>query len=187
VKIEIWSDVVCPWCYIGKRRLETALSQFEHVDEVEISWRSFQLHPDAPRHAVPTPEYLTARFGSGATEMMARVEQIAVGEGLHFDFASAKTVNTIDAHRALHLAADEGKGDAAKERLLHAHFAEGADLGDKGTLVRLLTEVGIDEDQVAKVLDSDAYADEVEADFAQARRRSASRIVPAGPADSVGR
>jgi len=176
VKIEIWSDVVCPWCYIGKRRLERALGQFEHSDDVEIVWRSFQLHPDAPRQAIPTTEYLTGRFGPRATEMIAHVTRTAAEEGLTFDYDIAKAVNTIDAHRVLHLAADEGKGDAAKERLLKAHFGEGADLGDKDTLVRLAAEVGVGPDRVRAVLDSDQYADEVEADIAQAHAFGASGV-----------
>ena len=143
MKIEIWSDVVCPWCYIGKRRLERALRQFEHADEVEIAWRSFQLNPDTPAGtAVPTVDYLAQRFGPQAKAMTGRVAELAAGEGLDFDFDAALTVNTLDAHRLLHLAADLGIGDAAKERLLRAHFTEGADLSDHETLTRLLGEVG---------------------------------------------
>jgi predicted DsbA family dithiol-disulfide isomerase len=118
VKIEIWSDVVCPWCYIGKRRLEGALHEFEHAGEVEITWRSFQLNPDTPAGtAVPTQEYLAQRFGPQAKAMTGRVAELAAAEGLDFDFDAALTVNTLDAHRLLHLAADLGLGDAAKERL----------------------------------------------------------------------
>ena len=141
MKIEIWSDVVCPWCYIGKRRLERALGQFEHADEVEISWRSFQLNPDTPPGtAVPTMDYLASRFGPQAKDMTGRVAGLAAAEGLDFDFDGALTVNTLDAHRLLHLAADLGLGDEAKERLLRAHFTEGADLSDHETLTRLLGE-----------------------------------------------
>jgi len=115
VKVEIWSDVVCPWCYIGMRRLERALSQFEHADEVEIAWRSFQLNPDTPAGtAVPTLDYLARRFGPQSKDMTGRVAELAAGEGLDFDFDAALTVNTLDAHRLLHLAADLGIGDAAK-------------------------------------------------------------------------
>ena len=144
MKIEIWSDVVCPWCYIGKRRLERALREFEHADEVEIAWRSFQLNPDTPPGtAVPTLDYLASRFGPQAKAMTGRVAGLAAEEGLDVDFDAALTVNTLDAHRLLHLAAEEGIGDAAKERLLHAHFTEGADLSDHETLARLLGEVGV--------------------------------------------
>ena len=107
MKIEIWSDVVCPWCYIGKRRLESALRQFEHAAEVEIAWRSFQLNPDTPAGtAVPTADYLAGRFGPQAKAMTGRVAELAADEGLDFDFDAALTVNTLDAHRLLHLAAD---------------------------------------------------------------------------------
>ncbi len=129
MQIEIWSDVVCPWCYIGKRRLERALGEFEHADEVEVTWRSFQLNPDTvPGTAVPTLEYLNQRFGPQAQTMTARVAELGQAEGLNLDFSSSLAVNTLEAHRLLHLAADLGFGDAAKERLLRAHFTEGADL-----------------------------------------------------------
>jgi len=111
VKIEIWSDVVCPWCYIGKRRLEQALGEFEHADEVEITWRSFQLNPDAPfREAVPTLDYLARRFGPQAQAMVSRVADLGRSDGLDLNFGTALTVNTMDAHRVLHLAADHDGG-----------------------------------------------------------------------------
>lgn len=177
MKIEIWSDVVCPWCYIGKRRLESALRQFEHADEVEVAWRSFQLNPDTPAGtAVPTSDYLAGRFGPEAKAMTGRVAELASDEGLDFDFDAALTVNTLDAHRLLHLAADLGIGDAAKERLLRAHFTEGADLSDPDTLVALLSEVGADPDRVRAVLDSDEYAGAVREDIDQARQLGATGV-----------
>ena len=140
MQIEIWSDVVCPWCYIGKRRLERALGEFEHADEVEVTWRSFQLNPDTlPGTVTPTLQYLTRHYGPQAEEMTARVAELGRAEGLDLDFSSSLAVNTLEAHRVLHLAADLGFGDAAKERLLRAHFTEGADLSDQDTLTRLLT------------------------------------------------
>jgi len=177
VKIEIWSDVICPWCYIGKRRLEHALTEFEHAGEVEVSWRSFQLHPEAPRgEATPTPEYLARRFGPQSAQMTARVTEIAKGDGLDFDFDQALTVNTFDAHRLLHLAADLGVGDAAKERLLHAYFTEGADLSDPDTLVALMKQAGADPDRAREVLESGSYADAVRDDFSQARALGANGV-----------
>ena len=177
MKIEIWSDVVCPWCYIGKRRLERALGQFEHAGEVEIAWRSFQLNPGTPPGtAVPTLEYLAGRFGPQATAMTGRVAELAQAEGLDFDFGAALTVNTLDAHRLLHLAAGLGLGDAAKERLLRAHFTEGADLSDHETLTRLLGEAGAGQDRVRAVLAGDEYADAVRADIEQARQLGASGV-----------
>ena len=177
MNIEIWSDVVCPWCYIGKRRLEQALASFEHAADVTITWRSFQLHPEAPRgQAIPTKEYLTSRFGPQASQMMDRVVQAGADAGLHFDYAKALTVNTFDAHRLLHLAAAEGVAGAAKERLLAAHFTEGANLADSGTLTALLTQAGADPARVQAVLASDDYAAEVEADIEQARAFGASGV-----------
>jgi predicted DsbA family dithiol-disulfide isomerase len=177
VKIEIWSDVVCPWCYIGKRRLEHALGDFEHADEVEIAWRSFQLNPDTPPGtAVPTKEYLVKRFGPQASQMTGRVAALGRDEGLDLNFDTSLTVNTLDAHRLLHLAADLGVGDAAKERLLRAHFTEGADLSDPETLVRLAGEAGVDADRAREVLAGTEYADAVRADIELAQAFGATGV-----------
>jgi predicted DsbA family dithiol-disulfide isomerase len=170
MKIEIWSDVVCPWCYIGKRRLETALGEFEHADDVEVTWRSFQLNPDAPKTAVPTPDYLKSRFGPQAATMTGRVADLGRAEGLNLDFATSLTVNTLTAHRALHFAASQGLGDEAKERLLRAHFSEGADVSDHETLAKLLAEVGVDADRTRAVLAGTEYATEVRDDIEEADR-----------------
>jgi predicted DsbA family dithiol-disulfide isomerase len=171
MNIEIWSDVVCPWCYIGKRRLEGALRQVEQAGEVKITWRSFQLNPDAPPGtAVPTLEYLDRRFGPQARQMTGRVAELGRAEGLDLDFGAALTVNTLDAHRLLHLAAGLGVADEAEERLMRAHFCEGADLSDHETLTKLLTEAGADEQRVREVLAGTEYADAVRADIEEARR-----------------
>ena len=162
MQIEIWSDVVCPWCYIGKRRLERALGEFEHADEVEVTWRSFQLNPDTrPGTAEPTLDYLAKRFGPQAQDMTARVAELGQAEGLTLDFASSLTVNTLEAHRLLHLATDLGMG---------------ADLSDHQTLTRLLVEVGADEARVREVLDGTEYANEVQDDISLARRLGASGV-----------
>ncbi len=182
MQVEIWSDVVCPWCYIGKRRLERALGEFEHADEVEVTWRSFQLNPDTlPGTAVPTLEYLTKRYGPQAQEMTARVAELAKAEGL--DFASSSlAVNTLEAHRVLHLAADLGFGDAAKERLLRAHFTEGANLSDHETLTRLVVEAGPPgqagaiEARAREVLASREYENAVLDDISLARRMGISGV-----------
>ena len=169
MKIEIWSDVVCPWCYIGKRRLERALAEFEGAGEVEIAWRSFQLNPGMPPgRAVPTMDYLATRFGPQAKAIVARVAELGRAEGLDLDFDAALSVNTMDAHRALHLAADQGMAGAAEERLMHAHFKEGADLSDPETLAGLLAETGVPADRVRAVLAGTDYADAVQADVEQA-------------------
>ena len=177
MQVEIWSDVVCPWCYIGKRRLERALGEFEHADEVEVTWRSFQLNPDTPPGtAVPTLDYLAQRFGPQAQAMTARVAELGQAEGLTLDFASSLTVNTLAAHRLLHLAAGLGIGGAAKERLLRAHFTEGADLSDHETLTRLLVEAGAGEARVREVLAGTEYENEVADDISMARRLGASGV-----------
>jgi predicted DsbA family dithiol-disulfide isomerase len=170
VRIEIWSDVVCPWCYIGKRRLEKALSEFPHRDQVEIVWRSFQLDPSAP--ATPTEtvvEHLGRKYGGGAAgarQMVEQVEALAAEEGLLFNHAEAPHVGTFDAHRLLH-AAGEKRGEL-KEALLHAYFVEAANVADHETLIRAAVEAGLDEVVVKGVLTSDEHADEVEADIRQA-------------------
>jgi predicted DsbA family dithiol-disulfide isomerase len=183
MQIEIWSDVVCPWCYIGKRRLERALGEFEHADEVEVTWRSFQLNPDTlPGTAVPTLEYLTRRYGPQAREMTTRVAELGQAEGLDLDFSSSLAVNTGEAHRVLHLAADLGFGDAASERLLRAHFTEGANLSDHETLTRLLVEAGPPEEagtieaRVREVLAGREYENAVLDDITMARRLGATGV-----------
>jgi len=124
MQIEVWSDVVCPWCYIGKRRLETALERFPHRDEVEVVWRSFQLDPSVPEgETFPTLTTLAAKYGRPVEEMramQARVEEMAAGEGLDYHLADGVSGNTLPAHQLLHLAAEHGKGPEMKERLLHA-------------------------------------------------------------------
>ena len=176
VKIEIWSDVVCPWCYIGKRRLEHALGEFEHAADVELTWRSFQLNPDAPAQAVPTLDYLARRFGPQARDMVARVADLGRAEGLDLNFGTALTVNTADAHRALHFSAERNVVTAAEERLMRAHFSEGADLSDPGTLASLLGEVDLDPDEVRAVLKGTEYAGAVQADIDEARALGATGV-----------
>jgi predicted DsbA family dithiol-disulfide isomerase len=173
MKVEIWSDVVCPWCYIGKRRFETALAQFEHGDQVEVIWRSYQLDPHAPHHSEQkTLEMLAQKYGVSveqAAKMQARVSAIAEQEGLEYHLDQTRHENTFDAHRLLHLAAERGFQSEAEERFFRAHFTEGKALGDAETLIPLAVEVGIGEDEARATLDSDAYADAVRADIRRAR------------------
>jgi predicted DsbA family dithiol-disulfide isomerase len=172
VKVEIWSDVVCPWCYIGKRRFESALCDFAHRDDVEVVWRSFELDPAAP----PIREGSYARriglkYGVApdqAQAMIDRMTRTAADEGLDFRFDLLRPGKTFDAHRLLHLAADRGCQDQLKERLLAATFAEGEPIGDQAALLRLCVEVGLDEDEVRTVLEGDAYASAVRDDEAEA-------------------
>ncbi|GAB2892839.1 protein disulfide isomerase FrnE [Streptomyces mayteni] len=172
--IDVWSDVVCPWCYIGKRRLERAVDSFEHADEVEVRWHSFQLDPSHPAGLrEPTSEMLAKKTGAAPAqvrEMTQRVTDLAAAEGLSYRLDRAISVNTLDAHRLAHLAAAHGLGDAMHERLLAAHLGEGETVDDHQTLVRLGAEVGVPEDEIRRTLAGDGYAAEVEADFQQARR-----------------
>jgi predicted DsbA family dithiol-disulfide isomerase len=180
VQIEVWSDVVCPWCYIGKRRLETALSRFDHADEVEVAWHSFQLDPTHPKGLqVPVYEMLAKKFGAGAAQakaMTGQIKQLAEAEGLEYDFDHAVAVNTVDAHRLSHLGATHGLGGATHERLMRAHLMEGAVVDDLETLVRLGVEVGIPEAEARQVLLSDTYTAEVEADGREAQQLGASGV-----------
>jgi predicted DsbA family dithiol-disulfide isomerase len=177
VKVEIWSDVVCPWCYIGKRRFETALARFEHRDQVEVEWRSFELDPtsesahgpgDGPDHA----DLLAGKYGmtrAEAQQAIARTAAAAAAEGLDFRMDRALHSNTFDAHRVIHLAAQHGLQGVVKERLMRAYFTEGEPVGDRDALVRLAVDAGLDRADVEKVLDSDEHADAVRADEAEAR------------------
>jgi len=173
MKVEIWSDVVCPWCYIGKRRFEQALAGFPHRDEVEVVWRAFELDPSAPRER--TGDYaghLAAKYGvplGQAQQMIDNMTTVAAQDGLDFRFDLARPGGTFDAHRLLHLAAERGVQDALKERLLRATFTEGEPIGDPETLVRLTAEAGLDADEARAVLASDRYAAEVRGDEEQAR------------------
>lgn len=173
MKIDIWSDVVCPFCYIGKRRLEQALEAFEHRDEVEVFWHSFQLDPNAPaRPARSTVDMLAAKYGMSPEQAVASQESLATSAatvGLDFNWRETKAGNTFDAHRLIHFAAAQGHGDDMKERLLRAYFTEGQQIGDRGVLVRLATEVGLDEARVREVVESGTHADAVRADIAQAQ------------------
>jgi predicted DsbA family dithiol-disulfide isomerase len=163
VKIEIWADVVCPWCYIGKRRFEAALAQFAHRDEVEVVHRSFQLDPGALRDQVrPTADLLAERYGAAnLDQMFARVEAVAAAEGLEYHLASGVSGNTADAHRVLQAAAEAGLGEKAWEVFYRAYFTEQRSVFDRESLVELAVEIGLDHDDAVAVLDSDRYAAEV--------------------------
>jgi predicted DsbA family dithiol-disulfide isomerase len=174
MKVEIWSDVVCPWCYIGKRRFEAALASFGHADDVSVVYRSFELDPDAPAQRAGThAEHLARKYGmtsAQAEQADVQMTQRAAAEGLDFRFDLMRGGNTFDAHRLLHLANDHGLQEQMKERLMRATFTDGLPIADKDTLVRLATEVGIPASEARAVLDSDAYADAVRADEQQAAR-----------------
>lgn len=173
MRIDVWSDVVCPWCYIGKRRLERALAGFAHAAEVRVEWHSFLLDPSYPKGLRrPVHEFLAQKTGSlaQARALTERVKELAAAEGLAYDFDRAVMVATGDAHRLTHLAKAHGRGAQMHERLLRAHLAEGEVLDDPETLVRLGTEVGLPEAEVRRVVAGTEYADEVEQDLRRARR-----------------
>lgn len=180
VQIEVWSDIVCPWCYIGKRRLERALEGFEHADEVEVVWRSFQLDPAFPRGvSEPVLDSLAAKTNATPDQvraMTARVGEIAAQEGLHYEFDGAVMVNTFDAHRLTHLARERGVGGQAHERLMRAQLVEARDLGEVETLVELAVEIGLDAAEARTVLTGDAYTAEVEDDVRTARALGATGV-----------
>jgi predicted DsbA family dithiol-disulfide isomerase len=176
VKIEVWSDIVCPWCYIGKRRLETALADFDHP--VEIEWKSFQLDPEFPRgKAIPVYDALAQKFGGGVEqvrEMTGRVSALAEVEGLKYDFEHGVMVNTFDSHRLAHHAKSQGLGPEMHERLMRAQLIEGETLNDVDTLVRLAEELGVE--GAGPVVTSDKYTAEVEADIREARQLGATGV-----------
>jgi predicted DsbA family dithiol-disulfide isomerase len=172
MKVEIWSDVVCPWCYVGKRQFEGALSRFAHADEVDVEWRSFELDPTSPtRVGMSMDRILERKYG--VTEEQARAANqrmtgLAAGVGLEYHLDRVQAGNTFDAHRLIHLAATHGLGDAMKERLLAAYFTEGRAVGDRDVLSELAAEVGLDPTEVGAVLDGDAFGAVVREDEAQA-------------------
>jgi predicted DsbA family dithiol-disulfide isomerase len=172
MKVEIWSDVVCPWCYVGKRRFETALAQFEHRADVEVHWRSFELDPDAPAIREGDPlQRLVDKYGMTRAQAVAgeaRLTGMAAAEGLEFHLDKTRSGNTFDAHRLIHLADAKGIQDAVKERFMRAYFTQSEPVGDHETLTRLAVDAGLDETDVKTVLTSDQYAADVRADEQQA-------------------
>jgi predicted DsbA family dithiol-disulfide isomerase len=173
MKIEIWSDVACPWCYIGKRRFETALAAFPHRESVEVTWRSYQLDPTLPDHYEGTElDYLSTRKGMAPDQVSGMFEHVAAqakAEGLNYRFDDVVVANSFTAHRLIHLAAVHGKQDAAKERLLSDHFEHGKDIGKQDYLTSLGLDLGIDAGEVAELFSTDKYAADVRQDFEEGR------------------
>ena len=174
MKIEIWSDVVCPWCYIGKRRFETALSEFEHAESVDVRWRSFELDPTAPfRRSGNMAEHLAAKYGMDvdvAAERLESMNALGAAEGLKYDLARTQAGNTFDAHRLVHLGyeQDSATGGAVKEALLHAYFEDLQPISEPDVLLGVGVAVGLDRADVTKTLESDRFAAEVRQDEAEA-------------------
>lgn len=186
MQIEIWSDVACPWCHVGKRRFEAALDRFEHRDQIEVEWKSFELDPGARSQQADEAgnegdyaDRLARKYGTGragAQQMLDTMTAAAAAEGLDFHFERAIRANTFDAHQVIHLAGERGVQDAVKERLLRAYFSEGAALGDWTVLSRLAAEAGLDPDEVTAALEDQRYAAAVREDEAEAARLGISAV-----------
>jgi len=173
MKVEIWSDVMCPFCYIGKRRFENALSHFPNKDEIEIEWKSFQLDPNmktAP--GVQIDQYLAKKKGwdlDYARQVNDQVTQMAAIDGLTYNFEKAVIANSFNAHRFSHFAKTHGLGHEAEEQLFKAYFTDGKNIDDVQTLIALGMEIGLDANGTKTVLESNAFADEVKQDIAEAQ------------------
>lgn len=180
MRIDIWSDIVCPWCYVGKRRFERALNAFADREQVEIVHRSFQLDPVSPVGSVRHHrDNLMSKYGMSEAQADAaqiKMEQTAAAEGLEFHLVGGVTGNTFDAHRVLHLAKTRGVQDVVIERFFRAHFTEQRSIFSHESLATLAVEAGLDRADVTRVLESGAYSDEVRADNEQARAFGASGV-----------
>jgi predicted DsbA family dithiol-disulfide isomerase len=174
MKVEVWSDIMCPFCYIGKRNYESALKQFGDGNQVEIEWHSFQLDPTIPknRSIKENPyQYLADKKGISyeqSAKMHENLIQTAKKAGLDYRFDRAIVANSFDAHRMIQLAKTKGLGDEAEERLFRAYFNEGRDFGDHATLIEIGKEIGLPEEEIRLALNSDDYAAKVEADIHEA-------------------
>jgi predicted DsbA family dithiol-disulfide isomerase len=172
MRVDVWSDLVCPWCYIGKRRFERALAGHAGRDRIDVVHRAFQLNPSAPTdRTISRAEHLAAKYGWSAEQVEAanaRLEQLAAAEGLEYRLAGGVTGNTFDAHRVVLFARDAGNEDAALERLYRAFFTEQRSIFDRDSLADLAAEAGLDRKDVARTLGSDAYARAVGDDVREA-------------------
>ena len=168
VKVEIWSDIACPWCYIGKRRFDVALARFEHGDAVEVRYRSFELDPAAPAlRELAYLDHLMAKYRvpmAEADAMIDRMIEAGAQNGVVLRFDKARPGNTFDAHRLLHLAAARGTQGELKDKLFRATFTKGAAIADHDVLVDVAADAGLDPAETRSVLETDAYASDVRAD-----------------------
>ncbi len=174
MKIDIWSDIMCPFCYIGKRKMESALQQFPNSGDVELVWHSFQLDP--AMKAQPGKDmysYLAERKGQSrewSVKMHDRVAEMAKNEGLNYNFDKAVIANSFDAHRLIQLAKTKGLGDEAEEKLFHAYFTEGKNIADHNTLMQIGMEIGLRAVETGEMLNSTAFADDVRHDIQAAEQ-----------------
>ncbi|MEP0712821.1 MAG: DsbA family oxidoreductase, partial [Algoriphagus sp.] len=174
MKIEIWSDVACPFCYIGKRKIEKAIAKFPHKDKIEVEWKSFLLNPDqVTQPNKSSEEHLAEVKGwslAQTREITANVVKMAEEEGLDYHLDKSVVANTKKAHRLLHLAKTQGKGDEMKESLLKAYFTDAVNIDDDASLLTLAKEIGLDETAVKEVLSSDKFENEVDQDIYESRQ-----------------
>jgi len=174
MKVEIWSDIMCPFCYIGKRRFEHALQQFSESDFIEIEWKSFQLDPTIkPEPGKNVYEYLAERKGISyeqAEQMHDRVIEMANQAGLTYNFDKAVIANSYDAHRLIQYAKKNKRGDAAEEHLFRAYFTEGRDFGNHDVLAAIGKEIGLDEQKVKDLFLTEEFSSEVDADIYEAQQ-----------------
>jgi predicted DsbA family dithiol-disulfide isomerase len=181
LKLDVWSDIVCPFCYIGKRKLERALGAFAHAADVEVRYRAFELDPSAPR-VLPASGYaarLATKYGTTVAQaegMIARVVSSMAAEGIAMNTAVITSGNTFDAHRLIALARAHGLEAMLVERLMRGYFCEGAAIGERDTLLRLACEAGLGADEVVGALDTDLYAEETRADQRAARELGISGV-----------
>ena len=175
MKVEIWSDIVCPFCYIGKRHFESALKSFAHADEIEIEWKSYQLDPEMPKQAKQQNvyEYLAERKGISVENSKAlhdNVVNMAKVAGLDYHFEKAVVANSFDAHRLIQLAKTKGLGDAAEEAMFYAYFSAGKDIADKETLLAIGKEIGLEENAVKDLLNTDLFSEQVDQDIYESQQ-----------------
>ncbi len=178
MRVDVFSDVICPWCFIGKRRLERALAA-RPLPDLTVHWRAFQLNPDMPREGMDRQQYIETKFGDKrrAEEIYERVTQAGHGDGIHFAFDKIRrTPNTIQAHRLIRLAGRDGDQDAMVERLFRAYFLEGADLSSNDTLAALAAEAGLGRTDIARYLSGGEDLSEVETDSQLAYRAGISGV-----------
>ncbi|MEJ7559581.1 MAG: DsbA family oxidoreductase [Pedobacter sp.] len=175
MKVEVWSDVMCPFCYIGKRNYETAVAQFEAKEDIELIWKSYQLDPELPTEGakdLDVYEYLASRKGISRPQvqaMHAQVTEMAKNAGLEYRLDKSVMANSFKAHRVIALAKEKGLGDLAEERLFHATFIGGKDFGDTDVLKEIGLEVGLSSIEVEEALNNDHYAYQVSSDINEAR------------------
>ena len=180
MQVEIWSDVVCPWCYLGKRNFEQALQQFGHRDEVDVVYRSFELDPSAPPgQTTPTVQLLASKYGMTAAQAEAaqrQMEERAAQAGLTFRMEGLRSGNTRDAHRLLQLARERGRQAELVEQLHRAYFSDQESIFDHASLIRLAADAGLDAAEAEAVLSSDEYEDAVTADERTAHALGANGV-----------